>query len=164
MKHWAIRVKQTLSLLAIRVLMGNSVRKLATTSLLSLTTQPCEVATVPIQSMTKVLDVREKTLIKNGILTDYLNHRETAHHFGIEPNAGARAQDGLHHPLVRMSNTMIMGALTPISMNLQRTSSTVFTHAVLVEDRSIRVEVRSNSQHKKRISSKMERLQHRFEM
>ncbi|MEC7113306.1 MAG: metallopeptidase TldD-related protein, partial [Candidatus Thermoplasmatota archaeon] len=30
-------------------------------------------------------------------------------HFGIEPNAGARAQDGLHHPLVRMSNTMIMG-------------------------------------------------------
>lgn len=55
------------------------------------------------------LDTREKTLIKNGILTDYLNHRETAHHFGLEPNAGARAQDGLHHPLVRMSNTMIMG-------------------------------------------------------
>ena len=55
------------------------------------------------------LDTREKTLIKNGILTDYLNHRETAHHFGLEPNAGARAQDGLHHPLVRMSNTMILG-------------------------------------------------------
>ena len=55
------------------------------------------------------LDTREKTLIKNGILTDYLNHRETAHRFGLEPNAGARAQDGLHHPLVRMSNTMIMG-------------------------------------------------------
>ena len=55
------------------------------------------------------LDTREKTLIKNGVLTDYLNHRETAHHFGLEPNAGARAQDGLHHPLVRMSNTMIMG-------------------------------------------------------
>ena len=55
------------------------------------------------------LDTREKTLIKNGVLTDYLNHRETAHHFGLEPNAGARAQDGLHQPLVRMSNTMIMG-------------------------------------------------------
>ena len=55
------------------------------------------------------LDTREKTLIKNGVLTDFLNHRETAHHFGLEPNAGARAQDGLHHPLVRMSNTMIMG-------------------------------------------------------
>ena len=55
------------------------------------------------------LNTREKCLIKNGVLTDYLNHRETAHHFGIEPNAGARAQDGLHHPLVRMSNTLIMG-------------------------------------------------------
>jgi TldD protein len=55
------------------------------------------------------LDTREKCLIKNGVLTEYLNHRETAHHFGIEPNAGARAQDGLHHPLVRMSNTLIQG-------------------------------------------------------
>lgn len=55
------------------------------------------------------LNTREKLLIKNGILTEYLNHRETAHHFGIEPNAGARAQDGLHHPMVRMSNTIIQG-------------------------------------------------------
>jgi len=55
------------------------------------------------------LDTREKCLIKNGVLTEYLNHRETAHHFGIAPNAGARAQDGLHHPLVRMSNTLIQG-------------------------------------------------------
>ena len=55
------------------------------------------------------LDTTEKCLIKNGILTEYLNHRETAHHFGIKPNAGARAQDGLHHPLVRMSNTLIKG-------------------------------------------------------
>ena len=58
------------------------------------------------------LDTTEKCLIKNGILTEYLNHRETAHHFGIKPNAGARAQDGLHHPLVRMSNTLIKG-VTP---------------------------------------------------
>ncbi|RJU95618.1 MAG: TldD/PmbA family protein [Candidatus Poseidoniales archaeon] len=55
------------------------------------------------------VDTREKVLIKNGILTEYLNHRETAHHFGVDPNGGARAQDGLHHPLVRMSNTMIHG-------------------------------------------------------
>lgn len=55
------------------------------------------------------LDTTEKCLIRNGILTEYLNHRETAHHFGIKPNAGARAQDGLHHPLVRMSNTLIKG-------------------------------------------------------
>ena len=55
------------------------------------------------------LDTTEKCLIKNGILTEYLNHRETAAHFGLKPNAGARAQDGLHHPLVRMSNTLIHG-------------------------------------------------------
>ena len=55
------------------------------------------------------VDTREKVLIKNGILTEYLNHRETAHHFDVDPNGGARAQDGLHHPLVRMSNTMIHG-------------------------------------------------------
>jgi len=55
------------------------------------------------------VNTREKVLIKDGVLTEYLNHRETAHHFGLEPNGGARAQDGLHHPLVRMSNTMIQG-------------------------------------------------------
>lgn len=55
------------------------------------------------------VNTREKVLIKNGVLTEYLNHRETAHHFSMEPNGGARAQDGLHHPLVRMSNTMIQG-------------------------------------------------------
>ena len=55
------------------------------------------------------VDAREKMLIRNGVLTEYLNHRETAGRFDLEPNAGARAQDGLHHPLVRMSNTVIQG-------------------------------------------------------
>ena len=55
------------------------------------------------------VNTRSKQLITNGVLTEYLNHRETAAHFEIQPNGGARAQDGLHHPLVRMSNTMIMG-------------------------------------------------------
>ena len=55
------------------------------------------------------VDTREKRLIVNGVLTEYLNHRETAHKFSLEPNGAARAQDGLHHPLVRMSNTVIKG-------------------------------------------------------
>ena len=55
------------------------------------------------------VDTRPKNLIVNGVLTEYLNHRETAERFGIDPNGGARAQDGLHHPLVRMSNTVIQG-------------------------------------------------------
>ena len=33
------------------------------------------------------VNTREKVLIKNGVLTEYLNHRETAHHFGVEPTA-----------------------------------------------------------------------------
>ena len=55
------------------------------------------------------LDTASRTLIENGRLLTYLNHRESAAHFDIEVNGAARAQDGLHHPLVRMSNTMIMG-------------------------------------------------------
>lgn len=55
------------------------------------------------------LDTASRTLIENGRLVTYLNHRETAAHFEIPTNGAARAQDGLHHPLVRMSNTMIMG-------------------------------------------------------
>ena len=55
------------------------------------------------------VDTRPKDLIVNGVLTEYLNHRETAHKYDIDPNGGARAQDGLHHPLVRMSNTVIQG-------------------------------------------------------
>ena len=45
---------------------------------------------------------------KNGILTEYLNHRETAHHFGIKPNV-ALGHKMVYHPLVRMSNTLIKG-------------------------------------------------------
>ena len=55
------------------------------------------------------LDTMAKNLIVNGVLQEYLNNRETAARFSINPNAGARAQDGLHHPLVRMSNTLILG-------------------------------------------------------
>ena len=55
------------------------------------------------------VDTRPKNLIVDGVLTEYLNHRETAHKYGLDPNGGARAQDGLHHPLVRMSNTVIQG-------------------------------------------------------
>ena len=55
------------------------------------------------------VNTRPKNLIVNGVLTEYLNHRETAFRYDLEPNGGARAQDGLHHPLVRMPNTVIQG-------------------------------------------------------
>ena len=55
------------------------------------------------------VDTRPKNLIVNGVLTEYLNHRKLHTGMTLDPNGGARAQDGLHHPLVRMSNTVIQG-------------------------------------------------------
>ena len=55
------------------------------------------------------IDTFSRTLIKDGRLMTYLNHRQGAAYFDIAPNGAARAQDGLHHPLVRMSNTLILG-------------------------------------------------------
>ena len=50
---------------------------------------------------------RRKILIKNGVLADFLNNRETASRLDMEPNGSARAQSSGSSPLVRMSNTMI---------------------------------------------------------
>ncbi len=51
----------------------------------------------------------EKTeLIKEGILTNYLNSRETAVETASNPNGHARAEDVFHVPIVRMSNTFFL--------------------------------------------------------
>ena len=50
---------------------------------------------------------RRVELIKNGVLVNYLNDRETAEHFNLEPNGHARAQSYAHQPLVRMGNTYV---------------------------------------------------------
>ena len=47
------------------------------------------------------------TLIKDGILTGYMNSRETAQHFGMTPAGNARAWDCSDEPLIRMRNTAI---------------------------------------------------------
>ena len=47
-------------------------------------------------------------LIENGILTGYMNNRETARHFGMNPAGNARAWDFSDEPLIRMRNTAIM--------------------------------------------------------
>lgn len=46
-------------------------------------------------------------LIENGILTGYMNNRETAQHFGMAPKGNARAWDFSDEPLIRMRNTAI---------------------------------------------------------
>ncbi len=46
-------------------------------------------------------------IIENGILTGYMNSRETAQHFGMTPTGNARAYAFSDEPLIRMRNTAI---------------------------------------------------------
>jgi TldD protein len=48
---------------------------------------------------------RKRTIITNGVLTEFLYDLENAGHFGVQPNGCGRAQDHTCVPLVRMSNT-----------------------------------------------------------
>ncbi len=50
---------------------------------------------------------QDVTLIKDGILTGYMNNRETAQHFGMEPLGNARAWLFSDEPLIRMRNTSV---------------------------------------------------------
>lgn len=48
------------------------------------------------------------TIIKDGILTGYMNSRETAAHFGMKPQGNARAWSFSDEPLIRMRNTAVL--------------------------------------------------------
>ncbi len=50
---------------------------------------------------------RNRTLVKDGILNDFILDRENAWKLDMEPNGGARAEDFRVKPLVRMSNTVM---------------------------------------------------------
>ena len=47
-------------------------------------------------------------LIKDGMLTGYMNNRDTAQHFNMKPQGNARAYLFSDEPLVRMRNTAIL--------------------------------------------------------
>ena len=47
-------------------------------------------------------------LVENGKLTGYMNNRETAGHFGVEPCGNARAREFSDEPLIRMRNTLVL--------------------------------------------------------
>ncbi|MCL2558381.1 MAG: TldD/PmbA family protein [Treponema sp.] len=47
-------------------------------------------------------------LIENGILKSYMHSRESAQHFGVEPQGNARAFAFSDEPLIRMRNTAIL--------------------------------------------------------
>ena len=52
-------------------------------------------------------EAADAPLIENGILTGYMNNRETAQHFGMQPRGNARAWSFSDEPLIRMRNTSI---------------------------------------------------------
>ncbi|MEM4133994.1 MAG: TldD/PmbA family protein [Candidatus Micrarchaeia archaeon] len=51
---------------------------------------------------------RRKILIKNGIINEFLQNRESAAKFGIKSNASARASNYSVEPIIRMSNTVVL--------------------------------------------------------
>ncbi len=51
---------------------------------------------------------KRKFLIKDGILTEHINNRETAATLNMEPNGGMRAASWEYFPLIRMTNTFFL--------------------------------------------------------
>ena len=51
---------------------------------------------------------KDAVLIRDGILTGYMNSRESAAHFSVQPLGNARAWDFNDEPLIRMRNTCIL--------------------------------------------------------
>ena len=52
-------------------------------------------------------EATDAPLIENGILTGYMNSRESAQHFGMKPQGNARAWLFSDEPLIRMRNTTV---------------------------------------------------------
>mgnify|MGYP000865321983 CR=1 FL=1 len=63
---------------------------------------------LPVYVDDEGIPAEDAVLIKDGILVGYMNNRETAHHFGMEPQGNARAFLFSDEPLIRMRNTAIL--------------------------------------------------------
>ena len=65
-------------------------------------------APLPVYIDDEGTPAEDAVIIKNGILTEYMNSRETANHFNMKPRGNARAYTFSDEPLIRMRNTAIM--------------------------------------------------------
>lgn len=63
---------------------------------------------IPVYADDEGMPASDATLIKNGILTEFMNSRETAAKMGIRPTGSARAYLPSDEPLIRMRNTVIV--------------------------------------------------------
>lgn len=64
-------------------------------------------APLPIYVDDEGTEAKDAPLIRDGILTGYMNSRELAEHFHMEPTGNARAWLFSDEPLIRMRNTTI---------------------------------------------------------
>lgn len=65
-------------------------------------------APLPVYIDDEGVEAIDAPLITNGILTGYMNNRETAERFGMKPTGNARAYSFSDEPLIRMRNTIIL--------------------------------------------------------
>ena len=63
---------------------------------------------IPVYADDEGTPARDAVLIKDGILTEFMNSRETSARMGIRPTGSARAYAPSDEPLIRMRNTAIL--------------------------------------------------------
>lgn len=67
-----------------------------------------ETAPLPVYVDDEGTQCKDAVLIKDGILTGYMNNLESAAQFGTEPCGNARAYGFADEPLIRMRNTAVL--------------------------------------------------------
>ena len=65
-------------------------------------------APLPVYLDDEGTPAEDAVLIRDGILTGYMNNRESARHFGVKPQGNARAWSFSDEPLIRMRNTAVL--------------------------------------------------------
>ena len=65
-------------------------------------------APLPVYLDDEGTPAEDAVIIKDGILTGYMNSRESAQHFGMKPQGNARAWSFSDEPLIRMRNTAVL--------------------------------------------------------
>lgn len=65
-------------------------------------------APLPVYLDDEGTPAKDAVLIRDGILTGYMNNRESAWHFGMKPQGNARAWNFSDEPLIRMRNTAVL--------------------------------------------------------
>ena len=65
-------------------------------------------APLPVYLDDEGIKAEDAVLIKDGILTGYMNNRETAEKFNMKPTGNARGWSFCDEPLIRMRNTCVL--------------------------------------------------------